>query len=131
VVPGLTHSFGYLPLSWLTRGQDVPAGMALQWAEWGRDPRYLLKSPLAEDGHALAGLAIPLRSYAFTDDEEFAPVAAVDALLAWYSAARVERKVVAPGDLGRARIGHFGWLKDDFRDSLWTEMADWLRTTVE
>jgi predicted alpha/beta hydrolase len=34
-------------------------------------------------------------------------------------------------DLKSARIGHFGWLKDDFRDSLWTEMADWLRATVE
>lgn len=131
VVPGLSHTFGYLPLRRLTGGQDVPAAMALQWAEWGRDPRYLLKSPLSEEGRAQASLAIPLRSYAFTDDAFFGPVAAVDVLLGWHRSALVERRVVAPADLGRTRIGHFGWLKEGFEDTLWTEMADFLLSAVD
>jgi len=119
-VPILTGALGYLPL----RGSGVPAGVAREWARWGRDPAYVLSyargRPCAF--HAWSGM---LRAYAF-DDDGYAPPAAVEALVRGYVSARREVRVVSPRDVGASRIGHFGPLRPAFRDSLWTEMADWL-----
>lgn len=40
LVPGVTHAVGYLPGS-LGIGEDLPAGVALEWARWCRTPGYL------------------------------------------------------------------------------------------
>src|SRR5439155_6776181 len=32
VMPALTRAWGYFPASWLGLGDDIPAGIALQWA---------------------------------------------------------------------------------------------------
>ena len=34
---------GYLPMRAFRQGEDVPAGVAREWAEWGRHPRYVRK----------------------------------------------------------------------------------------
>ena len=49
--PALTHALGYLPLRSLTGGgDDVPPGVALEWASWGRDPDYVLSYARRKDG---------------------------------------------------------------------------------
>ncbi len=119
-VPVITGALGYLPL----RGGGVPAGVAREWARWGRDPDYIL-SYARERACAFHGWSGRLRAYAFADDH-YAPPAAVEALVRGYASARREVRVVSPRDVGASRIGHFGPLRPEFRDSLWTEMGDWL-----
>jgi predicted alpha/beta hydrolase len=127
VVPVLATAFGYLPMRrFLGSGEDVPAGMALQWARWGRDRRYLLASHLADEHRAFGDLSIPLCAYSFSDDRLFGPAAAVEALLALYASAVIERRRLSPADLGLERIGHFGWLRPEFEAPMWAGMADWL-----
>jgi predicted alpha/beta hydrolase len=48
------------------------------------------------------------------------------ALLQLYPAAPSELKRVTPAEVGAARIGHFGFFREQFRDTLWREAADWL-----
>jgi len=36
-----------------------------------------------------------------------------------------------PRELGVKSIGHFGFFRERFRDSLWREAADWLETVCE
>ncbi len=127
MVPVLTAAFGYLPMRRFTgSGEDVPAAMARQWARWGRNRGYLMASKLADPKVAFGDVAIPLCAYSFTDDRLFGPEAAVEALLAFYPSAALERRRLAPAELGKERIGHFGWLRPEFEAPLWAGMADWL-----
>ena len=101
------------------QGEDVPRGVAMEWASWGRDPRYVFSYAEPRGGLGFASYSGPIRSVAVADDS-YAPRAAVEALLAMYSAAQPELKVVQPNG---APIGHFGFFK---QRTLWPEAAEWL-----
>jgi len=122
-LPGVAHLLGYFPGARLGFGEDLPAGVALQWASWCRHPRYLVGALGVEA--AYARVRAPLRAYAIADDP-FAPLSAVHALAKLYPKARWETCTVAPRDVGVKSLGHFGFFRERFRDSLWREAADWL-----
>jgi len=122
-LPGVAKLHGYFPASRLGFGEDLPAGVALQWASWCRHPRYLVGALGVED--AYSKIKLPIRAYAITDDA-FAPLPAVEALGRLYPNARWETRRVAPRDVGAKALGHFGFFRERFRDSLWREAADWL-----
>jgi predicted alpha/beta hydrolase len=120
-VPVITRLFGYLPGAFGTK-EDLPAGVAREWARWGRRPRYLLEDGL-EDG--FARFRGPLFAYSFTDDT-YAPRPAVESLLDAYSGADITHRHLSPADIGAGEIGHFGFFRERFRDSLWRESTAWL-----
>ena len=68
LMPGLTAACGYFPARRLGLGEDLPAGVALEWARWCRSPAYLA----ADDGFPLrrrfAALAAPVHAYSFEGD---------------------------------------------------------------
>jgi predicted alpha/beta hydrolase len=123
VLPTIPRLLGYLPSSHFGFGEDLPAGVAIEWASWCRNPTYLVGALRAEDSYAR--FAAPIRAYAMSDDA-FAPVAAVQALLDLYPASKSEIRRVHPRDVGAGRIGHFGFFRESFRDTLWREAAQWL-----
>jgi predicted alpha/beta hydrolase len=132
LVPGLSRLFGRLPMRLVAGGEDVPRGVGLQWARWGRDRGYVLASPFAEGGAAFARVRVPLRAYRFGDDHTYAPGPAVEALFRCFSGASPRELIVrTPADLGVRRVGHFGWLRPAFEGTLWTEMAEWLLMQVD
>jgi len=122
-VPLLPRLVGYFPSSRLGFGEDLPKGVALEWARWCRHPQYLAGALGARE--AFARFAAPLRAYVAADDG-FAPPRAAAALLELYSGARAELRTISPRDVGADRIGHFGFFRERFRDTLWREAADWL-----
>ena len=122
-LPALSRLHGYFPGSRLGFGEDLPKGVAIEWASWCRHPRYLVGALGAEERYRR--LHAPLRAYAISDDP-FAPPRAVAALLELYPNARGEVRRVSPSQLGVTRVGHFGFFREAFRDSLWREAADWL-----
>ena len=123
MLPAVSHLLGYFPGARLGFGEDLPAGVAVEWALWCRHPRYLVGALGAED--AYAQFTAPIRAYAISDDT-FAPLAAVKALLELYPGARSELRQVTPREVGARHIGHFGFFREQFRDTLWREAADWL-----
>jgi predicted alpha/beta hydrolase len=125
VVPALTRLVGYLP-RWAGIAEDLPAGVALEWAKWCRTPGYLAGGDGEVRRAGFARLTCPVRAYSFADDP-YAPRAAVDALLDLYASAPREHRHLAPADLDVPAIGHFGFFRESFRDTLWREAADWLR----
>src|SRR5688572_9957669 len=129
LIPGLSAACGFFPGRLLGLGENSPAGVAREWAEWGRRPGYVTEA----EGGALAGgyarVLCPLRAYSFSDDT-FAPPRAVEALLGFYSSARVERRALTPRDLGVRAFGHWAFFRDRYREPLWTEAAAWLREAV-
>ena len=51
---------------------------------------------------------------------------AVETLLTYYPRARAELRLIAPRDAGAREIGHFGFFRPTFRDTLWREARAWL-----
>jgi predicted alpha/beta hydrolase len=119
--PVLPRVFGYMP-GWAGIGNDVPAGVMQQWSGWCRLPRYAADDPTV-DASGYARVKAPLRLISLADDSNYAPGAAVDALAALYPAARCDRLHAAPQAHGLARIGHFGFFR---QQALWPLALDWL-----
>jgi predicted alpha/beta hydrolase len=122
-LPFVSRLRGYFPASSLGFGEDLPKGVAIEWARWCRNPRYLVGDLGVEADYAR--FRAPLRAYAISDDA-FAPESAVRALLELYPSSRSEISRVRPADVGARQIGHFGFFRERFRDTLWRDACDWL-----
>lgn len=119
VVPTCCLTLGYFPARRLGMGEDLPSGVAREWARWCRSPEYL------GDWEGHRRLTVPVLALTFTDDA-YAPPEATDDLHHRYASARVERRYVTPGDHGVQRIGHFGFFREGRVAELWGEVAGWL-----
>jgi predicted alpha/beta hydrolase len=105
-MPAVTAACGFFPGRALRMGEDLPRGVAMQWATrpW-RDP--LAAGLLAE---RYARVLPPLHLVAATDD-----VFATEAALGRVQAAlggRATRHRIEPASLGRARLGHFALFRE-------------------
>lgn len=105
---------------------DVPSGVTREWGRWARSPRYLFSPEHGIDVARYARLRQPLLAFSFSDDL-YTPPASAAALLSEYPNARVTRRHVRPAEVGARAIGHLGFFRDAFRDSLWAETADWIK----
>jgi predicted alpha/beta hydrolase len=123
LVPAVSLLFGYVP-GWLGLKEDLPGGVAREWAAWCRRPGFLLDGH-EERRHGFERFDRPILAYSFEDDG-YAPRPAVQSLLGLYRNARVTHRHVAPGEAGAQAIGHFGFFRDRFRETLWKEAARWL-----
>jgi predicted alpha/beta hydrolase len=123
LLPGSSRVFGYFPAAALGQGENIPAGVATEWASWCQNPDYLVGALGVKAQYER--FSAPLRVYWMADDL-YAPLAAAQALLRLYPGAPSELKRVVPGEVGAKRIGHFGFFREQFRDTLWRDAADWL-----
>lgn len=123
LIPVAARVAGFLPMR-LVGGEDLPRGVALEWSRWSRDPQYVLTHARARGATGYGAFDRPWRAYAFEDDD-YAPVRAVERLLGFYPRARAELRVVGPAQVGRP-IGHFGFFRPRFETTLWAEARDWL-----
>jgi predicted alpha/beta hydrolase len=126
IVPALVRILGYLPVSSFRLGEDLPRGVALEWAKWSRNPEYLFGDNDLSSRENIAHLTAPILAYSIEDDKWATPQA-VDSLMAFYSHAQKTRRHVRPEDLGIPGIGHFGFFKQTSRPVLWPETAEWLK----
>lgn len=124
-IPAAVSTLGYLPGAMLGGGEDVPGGVARQWARWGRAPEYLGVSARERGGAWFESYRGELLAYAFTDDG-YAPERAVRALVDVYRGARREVRTIAPDDLGVSSIGHFGFFRERFEATLWADAVRFL-----
>ena len=120
-MPVTTVLLGRFPSSWLGFGEDLPAGVARDWSAWCRAPEYFG----TWTGHA--ALQIPLLAYSFSDDW-IAPRRAANALLARYEGAQRVHHHLAPADIGRTAVGHFGFFRSGFVPELWDDVGTFFDT---
>lgn len=118
LMPGLARLVGYFPSRRLGLGEDLPRGVALEWARWCRRRDFI------GDWSGHRRFRVPVLSFSF-DDDPIAPRQAVDALHAKFGGA-VKRRHLTPGDLGVRRLGHFEFLRPGVAPTLWAEVGDWL-----
>lgn len=122
LLPGMASLLGHVPAALFGQGEDLPAGVAAEWAAWCRNPHYAAG---AVEREGYAAFKAPIRSYWITDDA-YAPRAATEAILRQYASAPSELVAVDPDDHGGRMIGHFGFFRERFRETLWRDAADWL-----
>jgi predicted alpha/beta hydrolase len=122
MLPGVSRLLGYFPSRRFGQGEDLPGGVAAEWASWCRHPGYLVGRLGAQA--AYAQFKAPIRAYVATDDR-YAPRRSVEAFLAFYPSAVRKLEALDPARHG-GPIGHFGYFRERLRDSLWREAADWL-----
>lgn len=123
--PLLVRGFGYLPWRRLGLGEDLPGGVAREWVGWCRRPGYFFDDPTLRARQRFGDKRLPLLVLGFADDP-WANPRAIDALVRHFGNCTIERRMVAPAELGVPAIGHMGFFRSRFSDSLWPQLSAWL-----
>lgn len=124
-IPVLSRLMGRFPARRLGLGEDLPSGVAREWAGWCRHAHYYIDGAPDLETYGLRDFRGPMRAYSFWDDP-FAPRPSVDAFLSWFTNARTEHRHIGPDDFDVASLGHFSFFRQRFKQTLWKEWADWL-----
>ena len=120
----VTRMLGYTPGK-LGIGEDLPKGVFLQWSDWVMNKRYYYDDPKLPLLTNYGQYTHPLRALTFTDDA-LATRPMVELLCSGFTATQPEILSIAPKQIGAKTIGHFGFFKPEFRDTLWKDAGDWL-----
>lgn len=117
---------GYVPRGAVWRGDGLPRGVFLEWRKWCLRPTHFAPDLVgdARDG-PFAQVRAPVLSLSFSDDPIATP-RAVEALLAFYPNAAIERRPFTPAQAGVRRIGHHGFFAERHRETLWRAALDWI-----
>ncbi len=116
--PLTTAALGYFPGRRLRKVGDLPRGVIEQWRRWCLDPEYAVGAEGEAVRAQYAAVRSPVVSLSFTDDE-FMSAENTASLHGFYTGAPQVRKRISPADLGVRRIGHFGFFRPHFAESLW------------
>jgi len=129
--PPLGRLFGYFPGSLLGMGEDVPSLAAAQMAArkiariiegiGGTDPVRQKKLITR-----IWQLRLPALVLSFTDDP-WATEIGVRRFLHAYRNLLVVRRVVAPADIGRNAIGHWGFFRRSAASTMWPFVLQFLK----
>jgi predicted alpha/beta hydrolase len=125
-VPVYTRLFGYFPGKKMRKVGDLPKGVIFQWAQWCRSPHYVVDAKGEPIRAGYEKLRIPILSLSFTDDELMSR-RNIDSLHDFYRNATVELRYIEPRHAGVERVGHFGFFRPQFRETLWREVLQWLQ----
>lgn len=119
-MPLLGRCMGYFPSQLLGTGEDLPRGVATEWARWCRNPRYM------NDYAGHRAFSAPILALSFSDDP-FAPRDAVEALHAEYGSPHLVHRHLSPRDVGADRVGHFGFFRQGRTATLWDDVVAWIQ----
>ena len=127
LMPAITRCLGYFPADRLGLGEDLPAGMAMEWAgrrrphlgPRGREPWRERRHELLERCACLASRAMAI----LISDDAFATPGATRRLLSYFPRLpSPELLTFTPADAHVPRIGHFGFFRRAAGTSLWPRL---------
>ena len=126
VMPALSRTLGYFPSTVFGLGENLPRGVALDWARWCRTRGALVEAIGGDVRERFRQYRGPILALSFSDDTKFAPRRAVDGLLEFYERARREHQHLTPLQVAMPRVGHFGYFREAGRARAWRVAVDWL-----
>ncbi|MBI2518042.1 MAG: alpha/beta hydrolase [Opitutae bacterium] len=118
VVPVVLPLAGYFPGKKLRKVGDLPKGVMAQWRRWCLHPDYAAGAEGADVRAQYAAVRTPITSLSFTDDEMMS-ARNIESMHSFYTNAPRRMRRLAPEEAGVARIGHFGFFRREFRETLW------------
>jgi len=109
---------GYFPGARLNMVGDLPANVMRQWRRWCLNREYAVGA----EGEAMrvrfASVTVPITSVAFSDDEMMSR-RNIESLHSFYQNSPRTMIRLKPADIGEKKIGHLGWFRERYRDSVW------------
>jgi len=127
-VPAMTHALAFFPGRRLKLGENLPKGVALDWARSCRSRHYLLDrrgKPIRRGFERFSGRVL---AYS-VDDDTIAPRSTVEAFHRKFVNASVELRHLAPRSFDIPEIGHIGFFSPKLKKTLWRDHAAWLAAT--
>jgi predicted alpha/beta hydrolase len=118
LVPLATRIFGYFPGRTLRKVGDLPAGVMLQWRKWCLNPQYSVGAEGESARLSYGKVSFPVTALSITDDELMTWRGTQNLINLYANAPRTFERI-APADLKVRRIGHFGFFREQFNNSLW------------
>ena len=110
---------------WLGIGEPIPGSVFRDWARWCRMPDYFFDDPTLPETARYSNVRTPILALGLTDDHWGTP-RAVAALMRHYGSAPVEQRWLSPQDAGGQPIGHLGFFRSRFAETLWPQFISWL-----
>ncbi len=132
LMPAVTLLFGYFPGKRLHLLEDLPRGVALEWASrlkpefWWNLRQTNGKPDTSRIDNLLgrfASIRAPVLAVRFSDDP-FATDLATNRILNLFPSTTCRRLVLGPVDAGGQAIGHFGFFDSRFRSTLWPRVVE-------
>jgi predicted alpha/beta hydrolase len=123
--PLVVAALGYLPGP-LLGGEDLPGPAFLEWRRWCMTPDFLFGDATLPETSGFAAFRAPIR-FAQIEDDVWATPAAVAALAGRFTGAADRSSwTIRLADAGAGKMGHYGFFRPGFRDTLWAPAVDWL-----
>lgn len=116
--PLLNYLFGYFPGQRLGLVGDLPHGVMRQWIRWCRHPAFAWGADPQDIIEGYRRARFPIHAISLTDDEAMTETC-TRKLLAAYAYAPSLLEMIDPAKLGIGRVGHTGFFRRQFADSLW------------
>lgn len=129
LIPVFTPLFGYFPAKKLGLFEDLPSGVAYQWARWAKSSEYMFKE-FPEEKEKFASIQQHALMISFTDDT-IAPPLAVKELMRFYPRIKWSHWEMKPEDILLKEIGHFGFFKKRMEATLWKELFEWIQKPLQ
>ncbi|WP_445361765.1 alpha/beta fold hydrolase [Microbulbifer sp. EKSA005] len=123
--PLLSNVLGWVP-GVLWGGENLPAGIAREWAYWARHKDYVVDQHGRPIREGFERMQCDMKFLLIDDDKDFAPEKAVRALRDFYSNANTDIEIIQTSSIGNTSIGHFGFFRKEFKESLWRNVLGWL-----
>ncbi|MHA7176258.1 alpha/beta hydrolase family protein [Arthrobacter sp. Sr24] len=123
----LVSVMGYFPAKRLGLMEDLPTGVALDWARSRKD---FTKAASGSERESLrshqAAVTAPILALAPTDDA-YATIPAMNRAVS-YTPNSTSRVIhLLPADYGESSLGHFALFHSRYRDTFWEQTLAWLR----
>eukprot|EP00762_Andalucia_godoyi_P001274 ANDGO_04902.mRNA.1 alpha/beta hydrolase superfamily protein len=118
---------GYLAVKQLGLMEDLPKGVAREWAKWCFHPRYMCCDPALEK--RIAAFKGEVGSMSFSDDD-YASVRQIVSFLSFFRGTKPKMLHLNPKAYGiRKPVGHMNFFREHSRP-LWPISAQFLKTGV-
>jgi predicted alpha/beta hydrolase len=126
--------FGYVAAKRLGLMEDLPKQIVLDWRNWCSVPEYFFNEKYyadsAEKGF-FKDLTFPIRVYWTTDD----PISNVLSIPMFWKHVKSSKGIkidcIKPEDIGEKAIGHFGFFRKKYKQTLWKMALDDLESFIK
>lgn len=118
VVPLALRIFGYFPGKRLRKIGDLPHDAMEQWRRWCLNPDYVVGVEGEQARQLYSEVKTPITSLSFSDDE-YMSIRNIESLHDFYTTAPRVMKRIRPSEVNAESIGHFGFFRPKFKESLW------------
>lgn len=120
LTPTLVPLLGYFPGKKLNIVGNLPRRVMWQWRRWALNKGYAVGAEGKGMQAQFDSVTVPITSLSFSDDEMMSKEN-IDSLHSFYRRSNVTMVRVTPEELGEKFIGHLGWFREKFKNSIWTE----------